>query len=140
MTFKEGGAFDFNTTFERIKERLQQAVDVARESGMMSGDGTETGRGLGEGALAGVNLGTVHLDELPAYDAPGNSSTVPLSANAASPLASRNNAADPAPPPPASPPNGANVASNVPSDPPPGYEEVQRDSVADELERRLRRA
>jgi hypothetical protein len=39
MVFKEGGAFDFHSQFERIKERLQQAVDNARESGLMTGDG-----------------------------------------------------------------------------------------------------
>ncbi|KAF2116087.1 hypothetical protein BDV96DRAFT_480540, partial [Lophiotrema nucula] len=66
MEFKEGGAFDFATTFERLKERLKQAVDVARENGLATGDGTDLGGGEGGGALAGVNLNSVHLDELPA--------------------------------------------------------------------------
>lgn len=143
MTFKDGGAFDFNTVFERIKERLQHAVEVARESGMMSGDGTETGRGLGEGALAGVNLDSVHLEELPAYDAPGG---IPYTApNVAAPTAPAPATSEPpaeqdGPPQPAasSAPSQPSNAPTVPADPPPGYEEVQRDSVADELERRLR--
>jgi hypothetical protein len=33
LTFKEGGAFDFHTIFEQIKERVHQAYTVARESG-----------------------------------------------------------------------------------------------------------
>jgi hypothetical protein len=30
MSFKEGGAFDFHSNFERIKERLQQAVETSQ--------------------------------------------------------------------------------------------------------------
>jgi hypothetical protein len=33
MTFREGGAFDHHTIFEQIKERLWNAVQVAREDG-----------------------------------------------------------------------------------------------------------
>src|SRR6266487_775356 len=33
MTFREGGAFDYHTIFEQIKERLYNAVSLARESG-----------------------------------------------------------------------------------------------------------
>ncbi|KAF2749689.1 hypothetical protein M011DRAFT_384300, partial [Sporormia fimetaria CBS 119925] len=54
ITFKEGGAFDFATTFERLKERLHQAVEVARESGTATNDG----RGP-------VNLDDVNLEDLP---------------------------------------------------------------------------
>ncbi|KAI9814609.1 MAG: hypothetical protein M1827_003165 [Pycnora praestabilis] len=146
MTFKEGGAFDFHSNFERINERLHQAVDMARESGQTINDGIEQG-GMGGGAMAGVNMAAVHLDELPAYEAP----------SAAPPLAPM-----PAPRPRASPqsqapafndggfppmPNTArgtirpsNSVVNPPNEPPPGYEEVQRDSVANELEGRLRRS
>lgn len=137
MEFKEGGAFDFASTFDRLKDRLRQAVDVA---GMSAADGAETGDGRGGGALAGVNLNNVHLEDLPTYE------DAPKDARVPDPL--------PSPPPdresagtaPASP--GENRSSALssphqetfepPNEPPPGYEEVQQSSVADELERRLR--
>jgi hypothetical protein len=119
MEFKEGGAFDFASIFERLKERLRQAVDVARESGADSGEG-------------GVNMNNVHLEDLPAYEETGQHTRVqdgaaiaapqPTSPQRSSPMAS---------------PQAANF--QPPSDPPPGYEEVQRGSVVDELERQARR-
>ena len=33
LTFKDGGAFDFQTKYEQIRERLQQTMDVARING-----------------------------------------------------------------------------------------------------------
>jgi hypothetical protein len=53
LTFKDGGAYDFHSGFERVKERTVQAVEVAAESGRL-------------GAAAGLDA--VHLDELPAYE------------------------------------------------------------------------
>lgn len=134
MEFKDGGAFDFSTTFERLKERLQQAIEVARESGtLVTGDGAELGGGAGGGALAGVNMDQVHLEDLPAYEESPSSAAY----------------ASPPPPPPAAaqqatPPGSSAISSpqsqtfQPPSDPPPDYEEVQRDSIAEALERRLR--
>lgn len=140
MEFKEGGAFDFASTFERLKERLKQAVDVA---GMSPTEGVDTGDGRGAGALSGVNLASVHLDELPTYEDSGRYTRVPedipnppaerasvgeesnvstATANRSSPLSSPQQESFQAPP----------------TEPPPGYEEVQQSSVADELERRLR--
>ncbi|KAK3063554.1 hypothetical protein LTR53_018863, partial [Teratosphaeriaceae sp. CCFEE 6253] len=58
LTFKEGGAFDFHTQFERVKERLQQAVEVQRMDG---------GGGSADPARAALNVGTVDLEDLPAY-------------------------------------------------------------------------
>jgi hypothetical protein len=139
MEFKEGGAFDFSSIFERLKERLRQAVDVARESGT----GTEAGsRGMG-----GLNLNNVHLEDLPAYEESRQHARVP----------------DPLPSPPMDGPGSSSMASPViaapeplsprrsstlsspretnfqpPSEPPPGYEEVQMNSIVDELERRVR--
>jgi hypothetical protein len=52
MEFKDGGAFDFHNTFERLKERLRQTIDVARESGI-----DET-----------VAAGNVITEDLPAYE------------------------------------------------------------------------
>lgn len=141
MEFKEGGAFDFASTFERLKERLKQAVDVARENGTATGDGTDVGGGRGGGALSGVNLNSVHLEDLPAYEESRQHPVLrPTDPIPSSP--SRDSAID------ASSPTTANKSSpipspqqatfNPPSEPPPGYEEVQQSSVADELERRLR--
>jgi len=131
MTFKDGGAFDFHSIYERIKERLQQAVDAARESGQLVGDGSEVGSGSGGGVLSAVNLDSVHLDQLPAYEDGGGR---PPSVSAPSRGGRdggrlRDSGVG------VSPDNGA---FSPPSEPPPGYEETQRESVADELERRLR--
>jgi hypothetical protein len=138
MEFKEGGAFDFSTTFERLKERLKQAVDVARESGLATGDGAEAGDGRGGGALAGVNLNSVHLEDLPAYE---ESPTMPSHAFP-SPPPGDSAATGPSSPQEADRSSPARSPQEEtfqpPSEPPPGYEEVQRDSIADELERRLR--
>lgn len=132
MTFKDGGAFDFHSTFERIKERLQQAVDVARESGQLVGDGTEANAGRGGGGLAGVNLDAVHLDELPAYE-DATSQRLPHT-HAEEPLIDFTDS------PPSTTRSPRQQQFSPPADPPPGYETVQNQSVADELERRLRRS
>ncbi|KAK8253150.1 hypothetical protein HDK77DRAFT_425004 [Phyllosticta capitalensis] len=143
LTFKDGGAYDFTTTFGRIKERLQQAVEVARESGQY----TENDSLRGPGAFGGVNLEAVHLDQLPAYEPPP-----PMDAPSAPPAphpattaaiataeAGRDSGLG------TSSPDSVAAAAPKPADnydppaePPPDYEEVQRESVADELERRLR--
>jgi hypothetical protein len=114
MTFKEGGAYDFASTFERIKERLAQVVENARESGQMEGREEDL-----------IDLGQVHLDELPTYE--------------------QGSAAPPIPIPEALPtetvPSPITNASrgDVPPTEPPRYEDVQRISIANELERRTRR-
>jgi len=109
VTFREGGAFDFHTNFERIKERLQQAVENTNEGTR----GQQT-----------VDLSAVHLEELPAYDAPLNASqNIRPSENPEESQSSR-----------------ASDAGTEPVEPPPCYEEVQSQSVAHELEERLRRA
>lgn len=120
-TFKDGGAFDFHSNFERIKERLHYAVEQAQESGAPGTDHP-----------AGIDYTNVHLDELPAYDGPG----ISLSNNA-----------EPAPdypgpdqPPPFSPTHvDDGTQFETSAEPPPGYEEVQQQSVANDLEERLRR-
>ncbi|KAI5841347.1 hypothetical protein DFP73DRAFT_555436 [Morchella snyderi] len=50
LTFKEGGAFDFYTFFERVKELFLQALEAARDQGRP--------------------MGNIHLQELPPYEAP----------------------------------------------------------------------
>ncbi|KAJ4371571.1 hypothetical protein N0V83_004790 [Neocucurbitaria cava] len=142
MEFKEGGAFDFASIFERLKERLKQAVDIARESG---GDGVEDGtRGVG-----GVNMNNVHLEDLPAYEESRQHTRVPdplPSPPMERPTTSGASADGPvvAAPQPISPQRSSAQTSpqqesfQPPSEPPPGYEEVQRNSIVDELERQLR--
>jgi hypothetical protein len=139
MEFKEGGAFDFATTFERLKERLKQAVEVARDS-----EGVDLGDARGAGALNGVNLNSVHLDELPAYEESGQHIVVPVGPLDAIPAPrpmGRDSvvASSPEPCVQSSPLASPQRQSfSPPSEPPPGYEEVQRGSIVDELERRLR--
>tara|TARA_R110002003_G_scaffold70_31_gene6614 strand:+ start:36289 stop:36804 length:516 start_codon:yes stop_codon:yes gene_type:complete len=134
MEFKEGGAFDFASIFERLKERLRQAVDVARESGA---------EGMEDGAR-GVNMNNVHLDDLPAYEESGQHTRV-ADALPSSPIADRRSSGAGAVPAPTSPQRSSPMASpqranfQPPSEPPPGYEEVQRNSIVDELERQARR-
>ncbi|KAA6411038.1 MAG: hypothetical protein FRX48_05349 [Lasallia pustulata] len=145
MTFKEGGAFDFHSTYERIRESLSQAIELAREGGQMTGN---------SGPMAGVDLSTVHLDQLPAYEDVGPSRPV-QPVRLAQPI--------PFSPPSGAPPlmrdsgvllpsdeeRNAKSASDqspssdhaeVPTEPPPGYDEVQRSSVVDNLEESIRRS
>ncbi|KAL1297337.1 hypothetical protein AAFC00_004883 [Neodothiora populina] len=163
ITFKEGGAYDFHGRYERVKERLRQAVEVARESGHFgggqSGDGSEIGRGRGGGSLAGVDVAGVHLDDLPRYEeaaapaAPGVS-VLPPQGLAVAPQQE----VQTQPPPTKSSQDSAGAETsaqtrttatttatqdrqstsfNPLAEPPPGYEEVQRETVQDELERRM---
>lgn len=119
MTFKDGGAFDFHTNFERIKERLDQVVENTQESGH------------GRGAFGSLNFTDVHLEDLPAYEGPAPGAAV------SQPPAAREQESAPQ----------SNFTSSrgedrfdPPSEPPPGYEEVQQQSIANELETRLRQA
>jgi len=111
LTFKDGGAFDFHTKFETLRERMRQAIEVARASETIPSQNQQ------------VDLDTVHLDELPAYEE-GNFQAVP-----------------PAPAPVVEAPvvGAASVQSSaMPAEPPPGYEETQRDRVAESFERGMR--
>ncbi|EEH20945.2 hypothetical protein PABG_03176 [Paracoccidioides brasiliensis Pb03] len=131
MTFKDGGAFDFHSAFERIKERLQQAMEHAQETRS------------GTNAFAPVNFSEVHLEELPAYEGPGRP-TEPddaIGLPAFSPVDPRGQNE-----------YVSNQQTNTgirrdsstetrdtnPTEPPPGYEEVQQQSVANALEARIR--
>jgi WW domain-binding protein 2 len=131
LTFKEGGAFDFHTNFERVKERLQQAMEVQR----MDGNGTSA-----TATLNGANMPNVDLEDLPAYqeesDGPLLSPVSPISrVIPAQPIPTQRDSGvaveDDRPQP--KPSNGF----QPPSEPPPGYEEAQRQGVQEEMERRL---
>lgn len=132
LTFKEGGAFDFHTNFERIKERFHQAIETARSSNV-------TGSSSDRGAVAGVNMDAVHLDELPTYQDSGLDALAPQPALPQPPSRPAVEQEDPAPsfeevvegraP--------AQRQNAPPTDAPPGYEETQQQSVEQELEARL---
>ena len=129
MTFKEGGAFDFAATYERIRETLSHAMDMARESGRPP---------------AAV-LSDINLEQLPAYEeatgGPLLQRPTPLSRTAgrqAPPmgngpvLSSDDEHTNP-------PSSGSSNEYPPPNEPPPGYEEVQQNSVAESLERNIRK-
>lgn len=123
LTFKDGGAYDYHTQFERVKERTQQAVEVSR----IEGDGSGSSRG----AMNGVNVGNVNLDDLPAYQERSDGPLVsPVAANvpAQSPRFEGGGAGASG--------RGGESAFSPPAEPPPGYEEVQMASLQDEMERR----
>ncbi|KAI9782762.1 MAG: hypothetical protein M1816_001714 [Peltula sp. TS41687] len=147
MVFKDGGAFDFHSNFERIKERLQQALDVAREAGQIVGDGADTGGGQGSGALTGINMAALDLEQLPAYEEARETTPVtvvpvivpaavrsddqPHRDSSATVSSEEETVRRP------DTPETAVETVASPVEPPPGYEEVQRSSVANELERTL---
>lgn len=140
LTFKEGGAYDFHTDFEAMKERLQQAVEIARDSESAT---SGSANGL-RGAMPGIGLQGVDLEPLPAYEATPSSPPPPPNTftsnqeNSTSHALNSSSNAEATPDPTLSTPEAATVTSFAPpAEPPPGYEEVQQQSVAAELERRL---
>jgi len=149
LTFKDGGAYDFQSRYERVRERLQQAVEVARASGVVQGDGADTGRGAGGSALDGVNMGSVHLEELPRYEESSAMRQVEVPAVMASTqqgavqaessqeVGGDGPAHDIDERPVRRRASDAEVAFQSPSDPPPSYENVQREVIEDEFSRRL---
>lgn len=133
LTFKEGGAFDFHTNFERIRERFLQAMEAACGSNT-----TGTSSSHGGGPLAGVNMDAVHLDELPTYQDSGRDELAP---QPPPPVPSRSPIQREAPAPSfeevvegRAP---AQRQSTPPTDAPPGYEETQQQSIEREFEARL---
>ncbi|KAI4187931.1 MAG: hypothetical protein LQ348_003994 [Seirophora lacunosa] len=132
MTFKDGGAFDFATIYERIKETAAQAVDVARENGRSEA----------------ADLSDINLEQLPAYEEVGNTMSAPnppplqqptpISApTAQAPLRESGVVFPPDDERNQKPPvTAVQQQYPPPNEPPPGYEEVQQRSIADSLERR----
>ena len=122
MTFKEGGAFDFHSHYERVRERLLQAVEVSREAGVAASS-----------AMNGVD---VNLDELPAYQEEGDGPLLPATVGAV--VAARESvgrvggSAD-------GDGRGRERDEGTPVEPPPGYEEAQMAGLRDEVQRRLER-
>lgn len=127
LTFKDGGAFDFHTKFEQVKERLQQAVEVSR----VNGDGTGSSRA----AMNGVDTTNVNLEDLPAYQEQSDGPLIaPVAAAVPPPPAARDGemaAGDTRPQ-----PKPTDDAFGPPSEPPPGYEEAQMAGLQNEMDRR----
>ena len=130
MTFKEGGAFDFSATYDRIKERMDQTVSLARESG-------SSAPGMGSGG----GLPQADLEQLPAYTEAGAPAqeavpqptvSTPQEAPAAAPVL-------PSTEDPHVKPEPAQEQYLPPTEPPPGYEETQAATVARDLEENIRR-
>jgi hypothetical protein len=112
FTFKDGGAFDFHSSYDRVRERLQQVVGNLGADG---GNGNDS-----RAALNNVNLSAVNLDDLPAYQ---EESSGPL----LSPVLAATQTSMPAP--------GETETQNLgpsgqafrpPVEPPPAYEEARR--------------
>ncbi|KAK3697805.1 hypothetical protein LTR37_017270 [Vermiconidia calcicola] len=132
FTFKEGGAFDFHTQYERVRERLQQAVEVQRMDG---GDGA----GASRAAMNGVDVAGVDLEELPAYAEEGDGPLIPPIVTSHVTPATQTQVQQNG-----STFNGQNddrtrprPSDDTPTEPPPGYEEAQMASLQDEMDRRV---
>lgn len=123
MTFREGGAYDFHTTFELAKERLHYAAEAAREQGRILQPGED-----------------VNLEQLPAYEAAtevsvqdGRPPTFETSQNgsmngAESSVQTANSNA-----------KAPSQGFQPPDEPPPGYEEAQFQAVEADFDARTRR-
>jgi len=116
LVFKDGGASDFSTIFERLKEKVLNARET------------------------GVGAGAVHLDELPTYEDARSGEPSSSAATTTAPVAPPSPTAA-APVIVLEPPEitiaQADADPPIPNGPPPGYEETQRESVAEELERQI---
>ncbi|TGO69098.1 hypothetical protein BOTNAR_0015g00100 [Botryotinia narcissicola] len=111
MTFREGGAFDFHSCLEQIKERLCQVYSVAREHG---------GRGT-----SGVDLANMDLEQLPAYEAATEVTDEAPEVARDSGVANTTGSSRP-------------KTFTAPAEPPPDYEEAQAQAVSVDLDQRLR--
>jgi hypothetical protein len=115
FTFKDGGAFDFHGSYDRVRERLQQVI------GSLGADGNNA---AGSSAvLNNANLAAVNLDELPAYQEESSGPLLsPVSAvtQASAPAlhSTASNSSDGGPIRPSAP------ATGPPVEPPPAYEEA----------------
>ena len=127
LTFKEGGAPDFHSNLERIKERLQQVVSTARENNL-------TGSRPGS-LLENVDLNTVHLDQLPSYQESGQDRIAPQVSVDTNDVVRSPAAASPSPNVRGDRPAARNARPRHPG--PPGYEETLQQSVQAEFNRRL---
>ena len=132
IVFKDGGAFDYHSQYERVKETLSNAIETARESGQISGQ------------TQNIDLSTLNTDQLPAYEEVNSPATTPIvqptpiAPGRVQPQAQHQTQAAPAsrPPPTQAPDQNS---TQPPNEPPPGYEEAQQSSIANSLEESVRR-
>ncbi|KAL9115093.1 MAG: hypothetical protein Q9227_000887 [Pyrenula ochraceoflavens] len=115
LTFKDGGAFDLHTRFEQLKERLSQIRDTSHLSN------PEFSRVATQGQV-------VDLEQLPAYAPPESNSAAAATMNAAASAAQASPSAEGVE-------RHDDSTFEAPTEPPPGYEEVQQQSVVEGLER-----
>ena len=134
MTFREGGAYDYHTVFEQIKERLYHALSLARDEGRVIGNSA---------GLASVDMANVHLEQLPAYEPAREITDRELAseqrlqpASRTSPTTTRDSGVDGMRTP--SPPKPSEEIFAPPNEPPPGYAETQAQAVGNHLEQQLR--
>jgi len=131
LTFKDGGAFDFHTKFEQVKERLQQAVENLR----VNGDGAGSSRA----AMNGVDTTNVNFEDLPAYREQSDGPLIApvaaaMPAQTVAPPAARDSGTTSGDSRPQ--PKPTDNAFSPPDEPPPGYEEAQMSGLQDEMDRR----
>lgn len=141
LTFQEGGAFDFSSIYERIKESASQAADIARESGRV------------------LQEGEIDLEQLPAYEEAASSTSAVSAPALATVTASAGTSTGSVQRPMPIHPNGVPGSSTAtnggdsraakpdptrdqpippPDGPPPGYDEVPNNSVVNGLENRVK--
>ncbi|KAF2153518.1 hypothetical protein K461DRAFT_255800 [Myriangium duriaei CBS 260.36] len=137
ITFRDGGAYDFQGKYERVRERLGQAVEAARARGVDVGgrqEGVEYGTGRGGGVM-GVE---VVMEDLPRYEDAGNSRRVEgdggmratggeVGQQGGREGEGREESTE----------ESDREVFTPPDEPPPGYEQVQREVIEDEFTRRL---
>ena len=139
LVFKDGGAFDFQTTYERVREHVLNAIDMAQESGRNVRDA----------------MGDVGGEELPAYEETCTHAAANVLNGTSSGGVARNQASTAGlgrshllngngfvVPPSGPHPRLVNQHAQsmaVPNEDPPGYEDAQQAGIANSLEESVRR-
>lgn len=138
ITFKDGGAYEFASRYERVRERYAEAVETARANGQVVRDGVFEGRsGAGE-----VDVNNVHLEELPRYEDAAQSVRVPdqdVETRQGQSVQEPRHIVDERPVRPRADAveERQEAAAATPDEPPPSYDVVQRQVVENELSRQL---
>ncbi|CAK4034786.1 hypothetical protein BTJ68_02953 [Lecanosticta acicola] len=132
LTFNSGGASDFGTYYERVKEKAAQWLETAR----MNGDGSGSSRAAAENMA-------VNMEDLPAYSEESDGPLLPPTAVAAaaaqqssSPVLQQTRDSGIGMEDSRPQPRPTDNAFSPPSEPPPGYEESQLAGLEEEVERR----
>jgi hypothetical protein len=137
MTFREGGAYDYHTVFEQIKERLHHAVSLAREEGRNVGS---------TGVLNPADLANADLEQLPAYEPARDAGHADSSEQRSLMVSNSPTMADgvgegskgSSSRTDSTPPKPEQEVFTPPNEPPPGYEEAQAQAISIDFDQRLR--